>query len=278
MFEALGVLWLYSTAWHPQTDGQTERSIQVVETMMRHQLVLEPKLQSHWERLLPPIQAALNSSKKTSTGLSPHELMYGQPLRQPWNLLRRISDRTFALRQDAQEALAYAAIRMKEQYDKRHQPMHFEKGDKVLLRLHKGYNVPANKRLSRKLGQQFAGPFEVLQRVGRVAYRLDFPSKLKIHPVVSISQLEPFEEDPHGRWPDKPGPTIDEDFPEDGDRYEVERIVDRKVQLLGRKRKPVIKYLVRWKGYGSEDDWWLTKEQLEGAEDLVEGYDRIHPF
>jgi hypothetical protein len=69
------------------------------------------------------------------------------------NLLRRISDRTFALHQDAQEALAYAAIRMKEQYDRHHQPMHFKKGEKVLLRLHKGYNIPANRHLSRKLGQ-----------------------------------------------------------------------------------------------------------------------------
>jgi hypothetical protein len=52
-------------------------------------------------------------------------------------------------------------------------------------------------------------------------YRLDFPSKLKIHPVVSISQIKPFIEDPYGRWPDKPGPTIDEHFPEDKDQYEV---------------------------------------------------------
>jgi hypothetical protein len=50
------------------------------------------------------------------------------------------------------------------------------------------------------------------------------------------------------------------------------------VQLVGRKRKPVIKYLVQRKGYGSEDNWWLTKEQLEGAEELVDDYDRNHPF
>ncbi|CBF84359.1 uncharacterized protein ANIA_02616 [Aspergillus nidulans FGSC A4] len=218
MFQALGVLWLYSTAWHPQTDGQTERSIQVVET----------------------------DAPSARTGTEVAGLLGASTAAYPSSIKQLKKD--------------------------------FNRGEKVLLRLHKGYNIPANKRLSRKLGQQFAGPFKVLQRVGKVAYKLDFPSKLQIHPVVSISQLEPFMEDPYGRWPDKPGPTIDENFPDDDDRYEVERIVDRKPHLVGRKRKPVIKYLVRWKGYGSEDDWWLTKEQLEGAEELVHDYNKNHPF
>jgi hypothetical protein len=78
--------------------------------------------------------------------------MYGQPLCQPWNLLCRISDQTFALCQDAQEALAYTTIRMKEQFNRHHQPMYFKKGEKVLLQLYKGYNIPANRHLSHKLG------------------------------------------------------------------------------------------------------------------------------
>ncbi|KAL4771544.1 hypothetical protein BDW60DRAFT_207905 [Aspergillus nidulans var. acristatus] len=82
-------------------------------------------------------------------------------------------------------ALAYAAIYMEEQYNKHHQPMHFEKGKEVLLQLYNGYNIPANKRLSQKPGQQFAGPFKVLQRASKVTYMLDFPLKLKIRPSCS---------------------------------------------------------------------------------------------
>ena len=70
---------------------------------------------------------------------------------------------------DAQDTIDFASIRIKEYYNSHHQPMFFNVGDLVKLRLHRGYKVP---EVSSKFGQQFVGPFKVLERIGRLAYRL----------------------------------------------------------------------------------------------------------
>ncbi|KAG2012354.1 hypothetical protein GB937_007183 [Aspergillus fischeri] len=85
-----------------------------------------------------------------------------------------------------------AALAMKRQHDKSHQPMLFHPGDKVLLRLHKGYDIP--KALSAKYSDQYAGPFDIVQRVGPLAYKLDIPDTWRIHPVISIAHLEAYPE------------------------------------------------------------------------------------
>lgn len=77
--------------------------------------------------------------------------------------------------QNAVERLKYTAMGMKDYYDGRHQPMHFAVGDKVLLRIGRGYDIPVNDAVSRKLGQQYAGLFIVAERVGRLVYILDLP-------------------------------------------------------------------------------------------------------
>ena len=72
----------------------------------------------------------------------------------------------------------------------------------ALLRLHKGYNIPANTTITRKLGQQYVGPFKVLRRVGRLANELEFPPHWRIYPVITVAMLEPAPApgtDPFGR-------------------------------------------------------------------------------
>lgn len=64
-------------------------------------------------------------------------------------------------------------------------------GDWVMLKLHKGYLILSSVRVTKKLIQQYVGPFQIEKEVGRLAYRLKIPSDRKIHPVFSVAQLEP---------------------------------------------------------------------------------------
>jgi hypothetical protein len=81
------------------------------------------------------------------------------------------------------------------------------------LRLHTGYNIPA--ATSKKLHMQRVGPFRVLERIGRLAYKLDIPSNWQFHPVFSVAHLEPApaDDDPFGR----PRPEEPESMYVDGD-------------------------------------------------------------
>lgn len=99
----------------------------IIEVMMRYYLTAHLEHLKDWDRVLPAVQSKINSSSKTSTGRSPYELMYGTAIRQSWNLLRRLSPQNFTLYMDADEALKFTAVAMKQTYDQRHSLMHFKK-------------------------------------------------------------------------------------------------------------------------------------------------------
>ena len=97
----------------------------------------------------------------------------------PWNLLEQIEEQDHSIRHDAAECLRCAAMQMKKYYERKHTRKYFCVGDKVLLRLGRGYDIPVNQVLSRKLGRQYAGRSTVLERVGRLAYRLDLSKRVE---------------------------------------------------------------------------------------------------
>ena len=167
----------------------------------------------------------------------------------------------------AGDALAFASMQAKHYYDKHHMPMSFKEGDSVLLRLHKGYNIPANASITRKLGQQYTGPFKVLRKVGRLAYKLDIPTHWRVHPVFTVAMLEPAPT-PGSDLYERPLPEQPESVHVEGDTdthksWVVERIIDKEGD----------RYLVRWKGWSSAHDQWRTKAQLSNAMELVTEYE-----
>ena len=268
LFESLKVKLLYSTAYHPQTDGQSERTNQTAEIMLRFFITgLEHPRQ--WPHTLSRLQAVLNSSTSASTEKSANEVTYGFRPNQPLDLVAASSMPELnpaIARISAVDALAFASMSSKYHYDRRHKSLVLKEGQSVYLRLHKGYNIPANASITRKLGQQYAGPFKVLRRIGKLAYKLDLPQHWRIHPVISIAMLEPTPsgEDPFNRpVPEQPDSVYVEGDTETNKSWEVERIVDKQGE----------KYLVRWKGYGPEEDRWRTKAQLGNAMDLVRDYE-----
>ena len=269
MFHSLNAKLLYSTAYHPQSDGQTERIIGIAEVMLRYFIALHP--QEEWREYLPSLQSILNGTRNASTGCTPHELMYGMKLHSPLNIGFRTPEfQEFTIRKDAAEALKYAATYMKKYYDRRHEPQHFAEGDSVYIRLHKGYSIP-DKDVSRKLLQQDAGPFRVIERVGRLAYRLELPPHMRIHDVISVAHLEPapMGEDPFGR-PYQPNPQpVTEDS--EGAEYELDTILNKRT--IRRGRKNVKQYLVRWKGYGAQWNEWYDDANLPNARELIEEFE-----
>ena len=279
IFKKSGTALLYSTSYHPQTDGQSGRTNQTAEIGLRYYISTLPR-GSHWPTVLPRLQSALNNGANlTTTGKSPNEIIYGFRPNEPLMLLDTIfptdvSSERDAARVQAGDAISFAAMQAKHHYDRRHKAMFLKVGDFVNIRLHRGYVLPGLKQP--KTSQQFVGPFKVLQRIGSLAYRIDVPSTWRIHPVLSIAQLEPVpdpSQDPYHRpRPDHP-PSVEVASGET-DHYEIDRIIRKSITKNG--RGETIRYLVRWKGYGPEDNTWMNVKRLHGAMDLVREYERNH--
>ena len=272
IFDTLGVSLLYSTAYHPQTDGASERTNQTAEVALRF-LINGLDNPMDWPKLLPKVQAMLNNS--SSGGKSPNEVAYGFTPNRPLDLLMpKQVDNINMARIDIKDAISFAQMSDKFHYDRHHQPMFLKVDDYALLRLHKGYSIPSTAHVTHKLGQQYVGPFRVTERVGRLAYRLDIPPHWRVYPVFTIAQLEPMPpgEDPFARpRPDHPPSVFVEGDTDEWKSYDVERLLNRRVKK--RRGKYVTEYLLRWKGYGAEYDTWYDVEHLENARELITDYE-----
>ena len=132
---------------------------------------------------------------------------------------------------DIKDVIAFAALKMKDIYDFHHKPMFFKVGDQVNLRLHRGYRVSAIK--SKKLGPQFIGSFPVIERIGRLTYRLRLSPIMKIHDVISVPHLEPVTDpakDPYQRRrPSMSAVVIDGE-----EKYQVEKLLQKRRVRRGR--------------------------------------------
>ncbi|GJR92040.1 putative reverse transcriptase domain-containing protein [Tanacetum coccineum] len=194
--EALGTNLDMSTAYHPQTDGQSERTIQTLEDMLRACVI---DFGNSWDRHLPLVEFSYNNSYHASIKAAPYEALYGRKCRSPvcWSEVgdsqltgpELIRDTTEKIVQIKNRLLA-ARSRQKSYADKRAKPLEFEVGDKVLLKVSpwKGA-VRFGKR--GKLSPRYIGPFKILARVGPVAYTLELPEELKgIHSTFHVSNLK----------------------------------------------------------------------------------------
>lgn len=274
LFKMLGVELLYSTAYHPQTDGSSERTNQTAEIALRFYLntMTDNRL---WPEVLPIIQALLNNLPSSTTQQTPNEIAYGFRPNTTTDLIAssKIIDLPTA-RTSATDAISFAQMNQKRSYDRTHQPMFLKEGDYAMLRLHKGYSIP--RAASKKLSQQYVGPFKVTARIGRLAYKLDIPSSWNIHPVFTIAQLEPVpapDQDPYLRQPyDHPPAIYVEGDTDESKSYEIDRLLNKRTIKKGRGYST--QYLVSWKGYGPEHDQWYTMGQLEDAQELIDDYER----
>ncbi|GJY28403.1 putative reverse transcriptase domain-containing protein [Tanacetum coccineum] len=186
-----------STAYHPQTDGQRERTIQILEDMLRAYVI---DFGSSWDRhLLPLVEFSYNNSYHASIKAAPYEALYGQKCRSPicWSevrdgqltgpeLIRETTEKIVQIK----NCLLTTRSCQKSYADRRSKPLEFEVGDMVLLKVSswKGA-VHFGKR--GKLSLRYIGPFKILARVGHVAYTLELPEELKgIHSTFHVSNIK----------------------------------------------------------------------------------------
>lgn len=173
---------------------------------------------------------------------------------------------------NAKDAITFTALRIKEYYNTRHKRKFFEVGDLINLRLHKEYHVPTI--TSRKIRQQFVGPFKIVKRIERLTYQLELPANMKIHNVIFIAHLEPATDPTKNPYQRRRPPALAV-IVEGEEEYEVEKLIKkRSIRRGGRNGKWVTQYLVRWLTYGPESDTWETEQELlRHAKESVQDYE-----
>ena len=273
--KALGTRMNMSTAYHPQTDGQSERTIQTLEDMLRA-VVLD--WGDSWEKHLPLVEFAYNNSFHTSIGMSPYEALYGRPCRTRlcWTQVGERSMLGPEIVEETTEKIRFLKEKMKEAQDRqksyayrRRKHIEFEVEDLVYLKM---ITFKGRARVSgrRKLDPRYLGPFRIIERVGAVAYKLELPPAMDaFHNVFHVSQLRKCLSDQ-----DIVLPEIPTDL---GKNLTLETrpvlIVDRTEKTTRKKTIPMIK--VVWEYNGKDVITWETEARMKA--EYPEWYDQVVP-
>lgn len=202
LFGMLQVNLHMSTAYHPQSDGQTEIVNKAVECYLRCMSGDKPKDWAHWISLA---EYWYNTTFHTAINTTPYQVVYGQP--PPTHIAythgeSRVEavDRSLSAREKAIQLLKFhlkrAQSRMKAMADRHKTDREFQVGALVYLKLQPYRQSTLRKAKHHKLSPKYFGPFKVIQKVGKVAYKLELPESAQIHPVFHVSQLKLHRGDP----------------------------------------------------------------------------------
>ena len=274
----LGTTLAMSSAYHPQSDGQTERANRTLEEMVRPFVDFD---QRDWDEHLDVAELAINSSVQASTGFSPFYLNSGREVQVP--LDRAIAglrpspnpvatERIERLRRDlarARSNIAAAQVRQAKYADQHRRDVKFAVGDRVLLSTDHLRMVGSDRRTP-KFACKYLGPFKVVRVVNDNAYELDLPAPLRIHPVLNASRLKEYRDGSSlfGSRPpanQRPPPETVENGAE---VYEVESI------LAHRGSGARAQFLVKWRGYPDWESTWQSRRTLGDARQVLAEYER----
>ena len=256
--EALGSRLLYSMAYHPQTDGQSERTIQTLEDMLRTSVL---QFGESWHKRLDLIEFVYNNSYHSSIGMSPFEALYGISCCTPlcWSEVGEralegpeIVEETTQNIQVIKSNLKAAQDRQKSLADKHATDRVYNVGDWVFLKLSSWKGVVRFGKKA-KLSPRYIRPYQITERVGEVAYRLELPPELaKVHDVFHVSMLRHYVSDPSHVIPPQPL-EIHSDLTYD---EESVMILDWKDKVLRNKNVRMVKVL--WRNHSVEEATWET--------------------
>jgi hypothetical protein len=279
VFKLMKTDCIATTAYNPRSDGQSERTNQVVEIALRS---LVNDCQDDWPKYLGEVQFAMNNSTNASTGKVPSELLMAYTPRSAIDVptghlstqgaatqgtakqAHKRVEQLALLREEAQDAIKLAEFTMASTYDKNHRIADIRAGDYVFINFAKkvenGYTASGVQ--CRKLGPQRAGPFRVIAMIGENACQVDIPSDWKIWPIVSVRHLTkaPSTPDTFKR------PAMQRNMrPEVV--HDVEDVLDVRM-MKGRKE-----YFVKYVGLPLSRCEWVSPEHMERARDKIEAFD-----
>ncbi|GKE39112.1 putative reverse transcriptase domain-containing protein, partial [Tanacetum coccineum] len=241
--KALGTRLDMSTTYHPETDGQIERTIQTLEDMLRA-CVLD--FGKGWDRHLPLVKFSYNNNYHTSIRVALFEVLYGRKCQSPicW---AKVGDSQFTGLEIIHETtekivqiksrIQAARDRQKSYADVRRKPLEFQVGDKVMLKVSPWKGVIRFGKRG-KLNPRYIGPFKIIAKVGTVAYLLELPKQLsRVHSMFHVSKLKKCMADEPLAIP------LDEIQVDDKLHFieEPVEIMDREVKRLKQSRIPIVK-------------------------------------
>ncbi|GJU58169.1 putative nucleotidyltransferase, ribonuclease H [Tanacetum coccineum] len=236
---AWGTRLKFSTAFHPETDGQSERTIQTLEDMLRS-CALE--WTGNWDDYICLVEFAYNNSWHASIKCAPFEMLYGRKCRAPicWDQVGErvlegpemieVTNEKVAV---AREKLKEAQTRQKSYADKHRRLLEFQPGEHVFLKVSPTRGV-RRFGIKGKLSPRFIGPFEILERVGEVT-SIIISTGLSRMPIVRIREDLSYTEEP-------------------------ESILDRQVRVMRKKTIPFVKIL--WRNHPEREATWETEESI----------------
>ena len=230
--------------------------IQVLEDMLWGCVLDFP---GSWDRYIPLMEFSYNNSYQSSIGMAPYEALYGRQCTNPmcWTEMNEHKIIGPELVKDPEEKVQIIQQRLKAACDRqrsyenfKRKDIKYEVGDKVFLKVSPWKKIL---RFGRKvkLSPRFIGPYEILERVGPLVYRLALPPELaKLHDVFHVSMLHRYRYDPLHILPVQ-DIQVQEDFTFD---EEPKAILDREIRQLQNKQVPLVKLL--WKHHGMEEATW----------------------
>jgi hypothetical protein len=261
--QTLGTKLIRSSAYHPQTDGQTERINQILEDMLRACVIQYDK---HWDKCLALAEFSYNNSYQSSIRMAPFEALYGRQCRTPLNwsqigereifgpdLVKEAEEKVKIIRDN----LKTAQSRQKSYADKRRKPIQFEVGDFVYLRVSPTRGVQRF-GIKGKLAPRYIGPFEILEICGPVAYRLQLPPQIAaIHNIFHVSQLKKCI-----RVPTEIVDIQSIDIEPDLSYKELPiKVLDTKERST--RRATVKMFKIQWDHHTEEEATWETEDYLQ---------------
>ncbi|QRV72087.1 Retrotransposable element Tf2 protein [Ceratobasidium sp. AG-Ba] len=263
LYAKLGINPKFSTAFHPETDGITERTNQWLEGFLRSFCNYR---QDDWVRWLPIAEFCHNNQINSATGKTAFETIYG--LHPRWDLVDlevnapNAADMADSMQEIWDEVIASMEFHRSKEDTPKHE---YKIGDKVWL---VGQNI-TTRRPSKKLDNKKLGPFVISEKISSHVYRLELPKTMRTHNVFHINLLTPFTEDKdfHRRQA-RPPPIVTEEGEEE---YEVDHVV------AWEQRKNGLYYQIRWKGYDPIEDTMERAEKIAELPQIMEDLLKRHP-
>jgi hypothetical protein len=278
IFKILKIDFLTSTAYHSQTDDQSERTNQTIEIALRY--LLTRNSDESWHEALSFLQHSYMNII-TSTEYSSNQMLYKHNIN--WKLFMIIAETNFLhemnredvnlshirdiVRRDVVNVIDFVNVRAKMIYDDHHKSMTFNSEDKVFLRLHHEYSL--SKKSNFKLSNQRANSYTIIRKIENAAYELNLSENSRIHFVIFIAQLESASDsNSYNR-----ARLINSEFVEVHDdtaikkSFEVERILKKRNRKYD--KIMIVHYLIKWKSWEFEHNFWISEKDIENFMELV---------